>query len=187
MRKKLNVIDLDKTLLPYNSWANFVIVFLGNWRCFFPIIYFSLLRGVGVLSRGGFQKSLLRVIRKIVGYEETAKTFGERLYQDIRLPLVRFIQENTDETTVNVVCTASPEDYVKYLCDKLGWGYVCSTLDQDSNHFIHMFREQKIRAIQERYPVKDFEYHLALSDDKRDLGLLRLFDKYYLVRKGRWQ
>ena len=187
MKKKLNVIDLDKTLLPYNSWAKFVMVFLSNWRCFFPIIYFSLLRGVGLLSRGGYQKSLLKVIRKIAGYEQIAKTFGEGLYQDIHMPLVRFIQDNTDETTVNVVCTASPEDYVKYLCEKLGWRYVCSTLDQDGTHFIHLFGKQKISAIRKAYPAKDFEYHLALSDDRRDLGLLKLFEQHYIVRKGRWQ
>jgi hypothetical protein len=185
MRKKLNAIDLDKTLLPYNSWAKFVIIFLGNWHCFFPIIYFSFLRGIGVLTRGGYQKNLLMVIRKTEGYENTAKTFGEGLYQDVRTHLVHFIGENTDEATVNVVCTASPEDYVKYLCDKLGWSYLCSTLDQEGTHFIHMFREQKIISIQQRYRADNFEYHLGLSDDRKDLGFLKLFKKYYLVRKGR--
>lgn len=187
MKKKINVIDLDNTLLPYNSWAKFVMVFLSNWRCFFPIIYYSLLRGVGMLSRGMYQRNLLRVIRKIHGYEDTAKTFGEALFQDVRPPLVRFIMENTDEATVNVLCTASPEDYVKYLSKKLGWRYVSSTLDQDDTHFIHMFRERKIVAISQEYPLKDFDYHLAMSDDRGDLELLKLFETYYLVRKGRWQ
>jgi phosphoserine phosphatase len=187
MKKKLNVIDLDNTLLPYNSWARFVLVFLRNWRCFFPIIFYSLLRGAGMLSRGTYQRNLLRVIRKMHDHENTAKTFGEALFQDVRTPLVRFIQENTDETTVNVLCTASPEDYVKYLSKKLGWQYVSSTLDKDGTHFIHMFRERKITAIQQEYPRKDFDYHLAMSDDHRDLGLLKLFETHYIVRKGRWQ
>ncbi len=187
MRKKLNVIDLDKTLLPYNSWGRYVMENLKNYRCFFPIIYFSLLRGAGLLSRGAYQKSLLKVIRKINGYDDKARAFGEALYQDVRTPLVRFIQENSDEATENVVCTASPEDYVQYLCGKLGWSYVCSTLSQDSIHFTHMFREQKIIAIRQRYPVEQFEYHLALSDDRRDLGLLKLFENYHLVHKGRWE
>ena len=187
MKKKINVIDLDNTLLPYTSWAKFVMVFLSNWRCFFPIIYFSLLRGVGLLSRGMYQRNLLRIIRKTQGYEDTVKTFGEALFQDVRTPLVRFIQEDTDDVTVNVLCTASPEDYVKYLSKKLGWLYVSSTLDSGGTHFIHMFREQKIIAIQQEYPGKDFDYHLAMSDDRGDLGLLKLFETYYIVRKGRWQ
>lgn len=187
MKKKINVIDLDNTLLPYNSWAKFIMSFLGNWRCFFPIIYYSLLRGTGILSRGEYQKNILMVARHISTYEDTAKTFGESLYQDVRTPLMSFILENTDEATINILCTASPEDYVKYLCENLGWRYVCSTLDRDGTHFIHMFREQKITAIQELYPSTDFDYHLAFSDDRGDLGLLRLFEKYDIVRKGRWQ
>jgi phosphoserine phosphatase len=187
MKKKINVIDLDNTLLPYNSWAKFVMVFLSNWRCFFPIIYYSLLRGFGMLSRSMYQRNLLRVIRKIHGYENIAKTFGEALFQDVRTPLVRFIEKNTDEATVNVLCTASPEDYVKYLSKKLGWRYVSSTLDQGGTHFIHMFRERKIVAIQQEYPLNDFDYHLAMSDDRGELGLLKLFETYYIVHKGRWQ
>jgi phosphoserine phosphatase len=187
MKKKLNVIDLDNTLLPYNSWAKFVMVFLSNWRCFFPIIFFSLLRGFGLLSRGMYQKSLLKIMRKARAYEATAKTFGEALYQDVRMPLVHFIQENTDEATVNVLCTASPEDYVEYLSKKLGWQYISSALDKDSIHFIHMFRERKIAAIQQEYPREEFDYHLAMSDDRGDLGLLKLFEKHFIVRKGRWQ
>jgi phosphoserine phosphatase len=187
MKKKLNVIDLDHTLLSYNSWAKFVMIFLSNWRCFFPIIFYSLLRGFGMLSRGTYQKSLLKVIRKTHGYKETAKTFGELLYKDIRAPVMRFVQENTDETTENVLCSASPEDYVKYLSEKLGWRHVCSTLNQDGTHFDHMFRERKITAIQKLYPHEDFEYHLAMSDDRGDLGLLSLFDTYYIAHKGRWQ
>jgi hypothetical protein len=187
MKKKINVIDLDNTLLPYNSWAKFVWLFFGNWRCFFPILYYSLLRGIGILSRGVYQKNILMAARKISAYEDTVKIFGESLYQDVRTSLIRFILENTDETTINIVCTASPVDYVKYLCEKLGWRYVCSTLDRGGTHFIHMFREQKITAIQQLYPRADFDYHLAFSDDRGDLGLLRLFEKYYVVHKGRWQ
>ncbi|HVQ00268.1 MAG TPA: haloacid dehalogenase-like hydrolase [Candidatus Thermoplasmatota archaeon] len=187
MSKKLNVIDLDNTLLPYNSWGKCVMEFLQRPRCFMPIIYYSLLRGFGLLSRGMYQKSLLGVIRKTPDYEDIMRTFGESLYEDVCTPLLRFVQEETDEGTVVVLCTASPEDYVKYLSAKLGWQYVSSTLDQDLTHFNHMFREKKITAIQQRYPRKDYDYHLAMSDDRKDFGLLKLFEASYLVRKGRWK
>jgi len=124
MKKKINVIDLDSTLLPHNSLIYYVLLFMKNRRCFLLLLFYLEQRITGKITKEEFLKKILITVRKTTQYEKKVKKFGLSLYDDIRKPMLRFILENTDEFTINILCTASPEDYVKYLCEKLGWTYM---------------------------------------------------------------
>ena len=123
--------------------------------------------------------------RKTTQYEKKVKKFGLLLYDDIRKPMLRFIMQNTDEFTINILCTASPEDYVKYLCEKLGWPYISSTLDDNDENFIHMFGHNKVIAVKKMYPKQKYTYNLAMSDNISDRELLKLFDQSYHIKNGK--
>jgi len=185
MKKKINVIDLDSTLLPYNSLIHFALLFMKKRRCFLPLVLYLTQRITGKITRDEYLKKVLITARKTTHYEKKVKKFGLSLYDDIRKPMLCFISENTDESTMNILCTASPEDYVKYLCEKLGWPYISSTLDGHDENFIHMFGHNKVIAVQKMYPKQDYTYNLAMSDNMSDRELLKLFDNSYHIKNGK--
>ncbi len=184
MEKKINVVDLDSTLLPYDSLIHFVWLFMKNRRCFLPLLLYLTQRMTGNITKEEYLKKILITARKTTQYEKKVKKFGLSLYDDIRTPMLRFILKNTDEFTTNVLCTASPQDYVKYLCEKLGWSCISSTLDDNDENFIHMYGPNKVSAVQKMYPKQDYSYHLAMSDNKSDRDLLKLFETSYHIKKG---
>jgi phosphoserine phosphatase len=138
----------------------------------------------GKITKDDYLKKILITARKSTQYEKKVKKFGLSLYDDIRKPMLSFILENTDESTINILCTASPEDYVKYLCEKLGWPYISSTLDSNDEHFTHMFGHNKVVAVQKMYPKQKYTYNLAMSDNVSDRELLKLFDKSYHIKNA---
>jgi phosphoserine phosphatase len=184
MEKKINVIDLDSTLLPYNSLIHFGWRFMKNRQCFVPLLLYLTQRMTGKVTKDEYLKKILITARKSTQYEKKVKKFGLSLYDDIRKPMLSFILENTDESTINILCTASPEDYVKYLCEKLGWPYISSTLDNNDENFIHMFGQNKVIAVQKMYPKQNYTYNLAMSDNISDRELLKLFDKSYHIKNA---
>src|SRR4030042_4478320 len=185
MKKKINVIDLDSTLLPHNSLIYYVLLFLKNKRCFLPVFFHLEQRITGNITKEEFLKKIMITARKTKNYKKKIKKFGLSLYDDIRKPMLHFILKNTDEFTINILCTASPEDYVKYLCEKLGWPYISSTLDNNDENFIHMFGHNKVIAVKKMYPKQKYTYHLAMSDNISDQELLKLFDQSYHIKNGK--
>jgi phosphoserine phosphatase len=183
--KKINVIDLDSTLLPYNSLIHFVWLFMKNRRCCIPLLLYLTQRMMGKITKEEYLKKILITVRKKTHYEKKVKKFGLSLYDDIRKPMLHFISENTDESTINILCTESPEDYVRYLCEKLGWPYISSTLNSNDENFIHMFGQNKVIAVQKMYPKQNYTYNLAMSDNISDRELLKLFDKSYHIKNGK--
>jgi phosphoserine phosphatase len=139
----------------------------------------------GKIKKDEYLKKVLITTRKATHYEKKVKKFGLSLYDDIRKPMLRFISENTDESTINILCTASPEDYVRYLCEKLGWPYISSTLDNTDENFIHMYGNNKVIAVQKMYPKQGYTYNLAMSDNISDWELLKLFDTSYHIKDGK--
>jgi phosphoserine phosphatase len=142
-------------------------------------------RITGKITKEEFLKKIMITARKTTQYEKKVKKFSLSLYDDIRKPMLRFIMQNTDEFTINILCTASPEDYVKYLCEKLGWPYISSTLDDNDENFIHMFGHNKVIAVQKMYPKQKYTYNLAMSDNISDRELLKLFDTSYHIKNGK--
>ena len=187
MKKKINFIDLDNTLLPYNSFTRFVFYFMMNLKLFFPLLFLSFLRIIGFKRRDSYQKSVLLLTRKIPDYELKLKDFSLLLYRDIKTSIQQVIQDYTDENTINVLCTASPEDYVHYFCEKLkDWKYLCSTLDKQSGSFYHMYGPNKLEVFTTIYKKDFYKYNVGLSDSKTDLDLLRLFDVAFLIKKNKF-
>ncbi len=182
---KINVIDLDGTLLHYNSLTRYTLYALKQWRYFIPTLILSLLRILHIIPGDFFQKYLLKRMRKTAHYENEMKKFSTLLSKDMDTSLTEFIHENTDQNTTNILCTASPEDYVRHLASILGWEYLCSTLDDTTGIFSHLYGEHKISALKQHYPPQTYLYNLAISDSKTDSQLLNLFQKSYFTKQIR--
>jgi len=54
--KKINVIDLDKTMIPYDSFRKYIFIFLQDKQFSLKIIYLVLLRKIRLLNMAEFKK-----------------------------------------------------------------------------------------------------------------------------------
>ena len=181
--KKINVIDLDKTLLPYDSFRKYILIFLRNKQSAFHILPLAILRKLRLLNLSNFKKGVIRKARKVNNYNDKMKEYSNQLFADIDNSIVETVRSHTDSDTINILCSASPEDYVNHLADLLGWECLASQLDSEKNYFIHMHGQRKVEAIRELYPEDRFRYNFAMSDSQSDEELLMAFESYAMCRK----
>lgn len=180
--KTLNVIDLDGALLPYDSARRFVWLLLGRPRILAQVVQICILTFLGRIDARTFLEKVLRSARSFEDQDQRMRVFAERLYRDLDPAILERVREETDEDTVNVLCTAAPEDYVKYLAKHLAWQYVCSTLEEGSR-LVRMYGDYKLAAIERAYPREQYRYNFAISDSASDDRLLAAFSVG--VRVGR--
>ena len=137
--KKINVIDLDKTLLPYDSFTQYLYLFLkkGSIKLLFVII----IRVLRILKEESFKKRAINLCRKQPNYDLILNSFVNKLMKDIDNSLHRKVKTYTDEETINVLCSASPDDYVNKLADRLKWIGIGSSIENDN--LTHMYGQNK--------------------------------------------
>ena len=181
--KKINVIDLDNTLLPYDSFRKYILNFLRNKQFTLHILPLIILRKLRLLNSSAFKKRVIERSRKVDNYNDKMKEFSDQLFADIDNSIIETVKNYTDSETINILCTASPEDYVNHLAELLGWPYVASQLDSDKNHFVHMHGRRKVETIRKLYPEDRFRYNFAISDSQSDKELLMAFESYVICRK----
>ena len=181
--KKINVIDLDNTLLPYDSFRKYTLNFLRNKQSTLHILPLIILRKSRLLNSSAFKKRVIERGRKVDNYNDKMKEFSDQLFADIDNSIIETVRNYTASETINILCTASPEDYVKHLADLLGWECLASQLDSDKNYFVHMHGRRKVETIRKLYPEDRFRYNFAISDSQSDEELLMVFESYIMCGK----
>lgn len=177
MKKKINVIDLDKTLIPYDSFRVLVKkeIFKFNLR----IILFTKLRILRIISLEKYKGYIIPLIEK--KYDDSFfKEFALSLYRDMDSLVLKEVQKETDNNTINILLSASPDFYVKHLIEELKWQGKGSYFD-NSDKFLHLYGSSKISWVKGNYDESEFEYNMAISDSSTDDKLLTLFQ-----RKIKW-
>ena len=182
--KKINVIDLDNTLLPYDSFRKYVLILLRKKQSTLHILPLIILRKLRLLDSSALKKRVIKRGRKVDNYNDKMKKFSDQLFADIDNSTIETVRSYTDSDTINILCSASPEDYVKHLAELLGWKYIASQLDSEKNYFIHMHGQRKLETIRKLYPENRFRYNFAISDSQSDEQLLRIFSEYKLIKKS---
>ena len=177
--KKINAVDLDNTLLPYDSMNRLVLKLAKVPGLSARILVYSVLRKAGLISRKKFFSLVVGLLRGMKDYAEFIDAFTGQLFSDLRGDVLKLVRENSDGLTVNILCTASPSDYAVKLAGKLGWDCVCSRME--SGAVMHVYGETKKALVLEKYPASDYVYNFAISDSKSDLGLLKMFNRHELI------
>ena len=178
--KQLNVIDLDSTLLPYDSLSAWVRRFRSKRDTALAFFWWSALRRLGLMNRSDFLRLVLVRARNAKGYEAFTREFALDLVRDLDPKVQERIRTHSDPDTVNVLCSASPEDYVGLVAEALGWDYRASGF-RESGEWEHVYGLQKAILIQRDFPREHFQYHYAIADSESDWPLLDLF-----VHQERW-
>ncbi len=180
---RINVIDLDGTLLPYDSVSRWIRHFkrLEGW--FSPLRRWSLLYRFGWMDRSTFIQKCVDHLRQRDDYTDFNREFAGKLVQDISKSTLQQIEQHTDALTVNILCSASPDDYVSLVAGHLKWECRASGYRADGRWQL-LYGTEKLKRIREDFSPDTYRYHFAIADDASDLELLGAFEHSVLIRKG---
>jgi len=171
MRPSINVIDLDKTLIPYDSFR--VLVMDRIKRLNVNVIFWTFLRVIRFDNQYSFKCKVTAFMEKRMSEEQIGK-FVSVLLKDIDRRVMNEITTYGDEDQINILLSASPDFYVSRMIKELGWRGQGSYFDSERN-FYHLYGEQKISWLIERFPPQQYNYNLAISDSSTDDELLNMF------------
>lgn len=171
MKSRINVVDLDKTLIPFDSFR--VLVMREMSRLNFQVIFIVLMRTTRILNQYQFKSRLIKSIEKKRGISYF-DNFAKELFQEIDQDVLKLVMNATDPNTSNILISASPDFYVAALIKLLEWEGTGSYFDQFDN-FHHLYGKGKIEYVLKKYPPQIYDYHLSVSDSSTDDELLNLF------------
>jgi hypothetical protein len=168
--KRINVIDLDDTLLPYDSFRVLIKgeikkLNLGVW-------FWVVCRKLRLISGALFKEKLSSHFNK--KYPASFyKCFAAKLHKDLDPLVLDLVLSKTDINTINVLISASPDLYVKELISLLGWEGKGSFFS--GSNFIHLHGNEKLEWLLNNYSKENFEYNFSISDSLSDSLLLEQF------------
>jgi phosphoserine phosphatase len=173
--KSLNVIDLDKTLISVDSFREFILKHMGC-KTFFWV----LLRLFQVVGRQKFAQSIMLVLQEHLDNEKETDEFVRFLHEKIDDDVLVIIKEYSDENTLTVLLSSSPQQYVEKFAKLLGFSGLGSYWRK--SEFFHCYGGNKIKLLEENYPRTEYNYNFAISDSESDTELLKMFKNYRLYK-----
>lgn len=178
MKKKLIVVDFDKTLVPFDSFREYVFLWIRNFPL--QISYLILLRKLRLISSKLFKKKFLIIIKKHVLYNDVNEAFSKKILKQKDENLWNKIQSMLTNNDVVLILSASPDDYILCVGKLLNVNAKGSYFDTNNN-FVHIYAKSKIEYIEYYYPKTKYNYYYSVSDSRTDLELLQMFESYDLI------
>ena len=173
MKQQINVIDLDKTLIPYDTFRLLVKQKIVDFDLY--IIKLTILRVFRFLSSEKYKNRIIWYF-DLRYNDEYFINFTNRILRDIDNKVLELIKNETENGTINILLSASPDFFVKHVIFKLGWVGKGSYFEENGN-FIHIYGKNKINWLLTHYSSINFVYNFAISDSSSDDDLLLLFKK----------
>ncbi len=183
MKSRIHVIDLDGTLIDYDSFRTYTLLFLRNRQTFYRIGLYVLLRKFRLFSAPAFKAMIITAARRVRNYEEMMVEFADKILRSADATVLQIISEKCQDVGIFVLCSASPEDYVKHIAARLKWEYAASYFTENDSSFIHLFGQNKINEILRTYPPEQYEYAFAIADSASDHALLQKFRHRILITR----
>ena len=172
-KQKINVIDLDKTLINYDTFRLLVLKEIRKGDGI--VIYAVIMRLLKVYSSLKFK----RRIQKYLVHKYPPSFFAnyaKQVYKKLDKEVMEIVKHHSDTETINILLSASPNEYVRPLCELLNWKGTGSYFDA-KNNFNHMHGIQKINWLKFFFPESNYIYHFAISDSHSDDELMGLFEE----------
>ncbi len=174
--KSINVIDLDKTLIPFDSFRYLVISEIKSLNL--KVIFLVFIRKLRLIKASIFKKCVIEALKLDTNSRLNTKVV-DLIIISIDNNILKKIQYESSNNTLNILCSASANSYVLEVADRLGWeGYGSY---RDKKVFYHMYGENKLKFIESKFPKDKYQYNFAISDSSSDLKLLKKFQKYELI------
>ena len=177
----MNVYDFDKTIFHRDTTAQFYLWCLKRWpkiaRRWPAVIWAALKMALHLTDKTGFKGVLLRFLRDVPKPAEKIERFWDQ-----NMPLIHRwykVRHRADD----VVITASPVDFVRPACTRLGITRVLGSpvdIRTGEYHGVNCHGAEKVRVFRKAFPgahVDEF-----YSDSMNDAPMAREADKAFLVK-----
>ena len=89
--KNINVIDLDKTLIPFDSFKKYVFYFFKNKNFTLKIFTLIILRKLRLISLSLFKKRIIETARTDKNYCDKMKNFSNDLSLEVDESIIEMI------------------------------------------------------------------------------------------------
>ena len=175
--KSINVIDLDKTLIAFDSFRYLVIDELKSLNL--KIALLVTVRRLRLIDASRFKKGVIEAL-KLDSNSRLNSKMADLIVSSIDKKILEKIEKESSATTINILCSASANSYVKEVAKRLGWVGYGSYIDEN-NLFYHMYGANKLKFIESKYPNSKYRYNFAISDSKSDLEMLKRFERFEII------
>lgn len=162
--EKLAIFDMDDTLIYGDSFRRILLRRAKRSPRIFALI---VLRKVKLLSRTDFARRAHRAARAKFNIDAIATQECERLIEQT----MNDARQRMDAGQTVILISASPDEYVKVIGERLGFDHARGSHWQDGE-YRHLHGPGKIAYLEHYFPKNRFEWVYAISDSKHDRGLL---------------
>ncbi|MGE5425223.1 MAG: HAD family hydrolase [Syntrophothermus sp.] len=175
--KDLIVLDFDKTLIPFDSFRKYLLIWLKHFPFFISGLIIS--RKLRTLSLKEMKESLIIKIRNHKNFNRINVSFAKYLVAKINYNLLEEIKKKGGPDTVFLLISASPDEYISLLSEDLG--FVAKGSYFDKGFYFHLYKKEKIEFLKNNFPRDEFHYLYAISDSETDREMLGMFQDYSLL------
>ncbi len=176
--KNLIVVDLDNTLIPFDSFKKYIFL----WCKYYPIKvpFIALLRKLRLINKYEFKKRILSLVSQHTKYNDINKKIAAEVLNHINTGLLEKIKSRNEVDKIFLLLSASPNDYVKIVAQQLCWEGKGSYFNS-SGTLIHMYGRQKLTYVENTFSSEEINFCYAIADAVSDLELLNIFNDYEIV------
>lgn len=176
-KKNIIVVDLDGTLIPFDSFRMLVLKNIFDFRII-SLIFIRILR---FISNANFKYQFIKILeKKDWGYKKS-EIFVDKIIMQIDSAVMQKIKSNSVSDDYIILCSASPNIYVSKIASRLGWkGYGSFDKEKKTKH---LYGRNKKDFIIQNFPPEQYNYKYSISDSKSDMDLLNMFETWELITR----
>ena len=82
--RNVNVIDLDNTLIPFDSFRSYIFIFIKYKEFTLKIVLLIFLRFFRVLNKTSFKKEIFKITSEHKNYDIIMEKFSKKLIDDYK-------------------------------------------------------------------------------------------------------
>ncbi len=189
MSNKIVVVDFDETLYKYDSLIRFCLyIYIKKPKQSIYIlkqVFAFILNLLGIINTKKY-KQLFLCFATNINHDELYKLsidFWEREHPN------NFNKEilNVINSSTRTICiSASPELYLKYICEKLNIELIGTRIEYENSTYKivgeNCKAEEKVKRLNEYISNKEYEIESCYSDSMTDMPLFKIAKNAYLVK-----
>lgn len=170
--KDLCVFDLDKTLIPYDSFNEL----LRRRAAKKPrLLILAAARKAGLMGRTRFAASAHQALRRELADTDIVNSIAEGIEKRLTTHARTTIARWRDAGAYLVLFSSSPQEYVEAVGKRLSFDEAFGSTWREGR-YLHLHGAAKLRLLDEKFPADRWKRTFAIADHPSDRPLLSAFD-----------
>ena len=188
----LAIFDFDGTISNKDSFIQFILYTHGEIKAILTMLMLSpwiALHQLGMLPNGKLKEYTLTALYNGLeeeNFKKIAVEFAQNnLPKMIKASALERIAWHKKMGHKVVIVSASPEDYLKYWAGPQGIDVIATKIEFKLGRVTGLldgkncYGEEKVRRLEEKYNLKDFEFIYAYGDTKGDRALQKIANEFH--------